>query len=56
MNINYAIEILGNNRVNELVKEYNLCTKKWTYGRSKLFFKRLKKECKKILKEKKDND
>lgn len=44
--INYAREILGNKRVNELIKEYNLCTKKWTYGRSKTFFDRLKKECK----------
>ena len=44
--IDYGIQILGNKKVNELIKEYNLCTKKWTYGRSKAFFKRLKKECK----------
>lgn len=44
--VDYARIILGNERVNELIKEYNLCTKKWTYGRYKPFLNRIKKECK----------
>lgn len=42
----YAKIILGNKKVAELKKEYNLCTKKYTYGRYKNFINRLKKECK----------
>lgn len=47
----YAKLILGNKRVAELKKEYNLCTKKYTWGRYKTFINRLKKECKKKEKE-----
>lgn len=42
----FAKMILGNKRVIELKKEYNLCTKKYTYGRYKDFLNRLKKEIK----------
>lgn len=42
----YAKIILGNKKVAELKKEYNLCTKKYTWGRYKGFVNRLKKECK----------
>ena len=39
MNLNYeARKILGDEKWNELVKKYNLCTKKWSYGRSKNFY------------------
>lgn len=38
---NYAIKILGQAKWNELVKEFNLCTKKWTRGRTKAFYKRV---------------
>lgn len=38
--------LLGNKKVAELKKEYNLCTKKYTWGRYKNFINRLKKECK----------
>lgn len=53
--VDYARQVLGNKRVNELIKEYNLCTKKWTYARWKPFINRLKKECKKEL-EKVENE
>ena len=42
----YAKIVLGNKKVAELKKEYNLCTKKYTWGRYKNFINRLKKECK----------
>ena len=48
----YAKMILGNKRVIELKKEYNLCTKKYTYGRYKNFLNRLKKEVKEYEKKK----
>ena len=48
----YARKVLGNKRVNELIKQYGLCTKKWTYGRSKAFYSQLKKECREKEKEK----
>ena len=41
----YAKIVLGNKKVAELKKEYNLCTKKYTWGRYKNFINRLKKEC-----------
>jgi len=46
----YAKILLGNKKVAEIKKEYNLCTKKYTYGRYKDFINRLKKECKKVEK------
>ena len=42
--------MLGNKKVAEIKKEYNLCTKKYTYGRYKNFINKLKKECKKVEK------
>lgn len=42
----YAKLILGKQKVIEIKKEYNLCTKKYTYGRYKKFINRLKKEIK----------
>ena len=45
----YAIEILGKDKWNELVKEFNLCTKKWTRGRTKAFYKRVDNLIKKNL-------
>lgn len=47
--INYARLVLGNDKVNELIKQFNLNTKKWTIGRSKSFFNKLKKEVKQEL-------
>jgi hypothetical protein len=47
----YAKMILGNKRVIELKKEYNLCTKRYTYGRYKNFLNRLKKEIKEYEKQ-----
>lgn len=46
----YAINILGQAKWNELVKEFNLCTKKWTYGRTKAFYKRVDNLIKKTIK------
>lgn len=43
---NYAISILGKEKWNELVRKYNLCTKKWTLGRTKEFYKEVDKEIK----------
>lgn len=45
----YAINILGKERWNELVKQYNLNTKKWTIGRTKDFYKKVEKEIKEKL-------
>ena len=50
---NYAIDILGQDKWNELVKEFNLCTKKWTWGRTKAFYKRVDNLIKKKIKEEK---
>ena len=47
---NYAINILGQDKWNELVKEFNLCTKKWTRGRTKAFYKRVDNLNKKTIK------
>lgn len=47
---NYAKNILGVKRWNELVRKYNLCTKKWTLGRTKEFYKEVDKEIKNKLK------
>lgn len=47
----YAKEFLGKDKWNELVKEFNLCTKKWTYGRTKDFYKRVDNLINKKLKE-----
>lgn len=44
-----VIEYIGKDKYNELVKKHNLCTKKWTYGRTKAFYK----EINKLIKEKK---
>ena len=47
---NYAINILGQDKWNELVKEFNLCTKKWTRGRTKAFYKKVDNLIKKTIK------
>lgn len=52
---NYAINILGKDKWNELVKEFNLCTKKWTYGRTKAFYKRVDNLIKKTIKKETEN-
>lgn len=47
----YAKLIIGKEKYNELVKEFNLCTKKWTYAKTKPFYKKLDKLIKQKLKE-----
>jgi len=37
------IELIGKDKYVELLKKYNLCTKKWTYGRTKGFYIELEK-------------
>lgn len=53
------IELVGKERYVELLKKYNLCTKKMTYGRAKGFYKEItkiiKKETKKIQLELEEN-
>lgn len=39
----YAIYWIGRDKYKELLKKYNLCTKKWTYGRCKYFYKEVDK-------------
>lgn len=46
-----TIEFIGKDKYNELLKKYNLCTKKWTYGRTKAFYKEVDKLIKKKVKE-----
>jgi len=50
----YAISILGKQRWNELVKKYKLCTKKWTLGRTKDFYKQVDFEIRKKIKSEAD--
>lgn len=50
----YAISIIGKERWNQLVKEYKLCTKKWTIGRTKDFYKQVDKEIREKLKSEKE--
>lgn len=50
----YAINVLGQDKWNELVKEFNLCTKKWTRGRTKAFYKRVDNLIKKTIKKEKE--
>ena len=45
------IELIGKDKYVELLKKYNLCTKKWTYARTKGFYKELEKLIKLKLKE-----
>ena len=40
---NNFIKILGKEKYVSLLKKYNLCTKKWTYGRAKGFYKEIDK-------------
>ena len=37
------IKLIGKDKYVELLKKYNLCTKKWTYGRVKGFYIELTK-------------
>ena len=48
------IELIGKDKYVELLKKYNLCTKKWTYGRTKGFYIELEKFIKLKTKELKD--
>lgn len=48
------IELIGKDKYVELLKKYNLCTKKWTYGRTKEFYIELEKLIKLKTKELKD--
>lgn len=44
------IDFIGKEKYIELLKKYNLCTKKWTYGRTKKFYKEVDKIIKQKLK------
>ena len=46
-----VIKVIGKEKYIELLKKYNLCTKKWTYGRTKYFYKEIKRLYKKRLPE-----
>lgn len=46
-----VIKVIGKEKYMELLKKYNLCTKKWTYGRTKYFYKEIKRLYKKRLPE-----
>lgn len=46
-----TIDFIGKEQYVELLKKYNLCTKKWTYGRAKYFYKELNKIIKAKMKE-----
>ena len=48
------IELIGKDKYVELLKKYNLCTKKWTYGRTKELYIELEKLIKLKTKELKD--
>lgn len=48
------IKFIGKDKYVELLKKYNLCTKKWTYGRTKGFYIELEKLIKLKTKELKD--
>lgn len=37
------IGLIGKDKYVELLKKYNLCTKKWTYGRTKGFYIEIEK-------------
>ena len=60
LSVNDLIELVGKERYVELLKKHNLCTKKWTYGRAKEFYKKIikiiKAETKKIKLKGEDND
>ena len=47
-----VIKIIGKDTYIELLKKYNLCTKKWTYGRAKHFYNEVRRLYKKKIKEK----
>ncbi len=38
-----TIEFIGKEKYVELLKKYNLCTKKWTYGKTKGFYREIDK-------------
>ena len=48
------IGLIGKDKYVELLKKYNLCTKKWTYGRTKGFYIEIEKLIKLKTKELKD--
>ena len=47
-----VIDFIGKDKYKELVKKHNLCTKKWTYGRTKAFYKEVAKIIDETRKEK----
>ena len=52
MKVEWYEEFISKDKYVELLKKYNLCTKKWTYGRTKPFFRELDYLIKKSLKDK----
>ena len=50
------IELIGKDKYVELLKKYNLCTKKWTYGRTKGFYIELEKLIRLKVKELKNGE
>ena len=46
-----VIKVIGKEKYIELLKKYNLCTKKWSYGRTKCFYKEINRLYKKRLPE-----
>lgn len=50
------IKFIGKDNYVALLKKYNLCTKKWTYGKTKGFYTELNKLYKKKLKEQKEKE
>ncbi len=45
------IGLIGKDKYVELLKKYNLCTKKWTIGRTKGFYKELERLIRQKIKE-----
>lgn len=46
-----VIELIGKEEYVNLLKKYNLCTKKWTYGRAKGFYQELNRKVRYFLKQ-----
>lgn len=49
----FIISTIGKKEYVKLLKKYNLCTKKWSYGRTKGFYKKLLKVVKDKINEEK---
>lgn len=50
-----VIELIGKEEYVNLLKKYNLCTKKWTYGRAKSFYQELNRKVRYFLKQERKN-